>query len=438
MLFAVLRVAAVRDRARRRSAATSSTPTSRRSRPGTRSAPTRSATTSGRGCSTAGATRWRSRSPSTSSGSCVGGLLGALAAYLGLVRRHRDHARPRRADRLPVAGAGARDRPEPRRRASCTRSTRCAFFSVPAFARLARAGDPAPARAAVHARRAAGGHARAADPAAPRRAEHRARSSSPSACSGWASTIILEGALSFLGLGVPPPAAELGEHDLRGAGSPVGRAEARAAARAPSCSSRCWPSTSSATPCARAGTRRDERRRPGRRRRRGRQRPGDGTAARGARPARALRPRRSPHLRGQRPQLRADGRAHAGAHRRVGLGQDRRARGRSWGCCPRRATVSGSVRFDGAGAARAVRQGDAPPPRGRHRDGLPGPVALAEPDHAHRRPDRRGGPRPRARRPRRPRATGRSSCSSSCGCPRRSSACTSTPTSSRAACASAW
>ena len=46
-------------------------------------------------------------------------------------------------------------------------------------------------------------------------------------------TIILEGALSFLGLGVPPPGAELGQHDLRGPGRALGRAEARAAARAP-------------------------------------------------------------------------------------------------------------------------------------------------------------------------------------------------------------
>ena len=52
-------------RCRRRRAATSSTPTPRRSPKGTSSAPTRSATTCGRGCSTAGATRWRSRSPST-------------------------------------------------------------------------------------------------------------------------------------------------------------------------------------------------------------------------------------------------------------------------------------------------------------------------------------------------------------------------------------
>ena len=71
-------------------------------------------------------------------GLVIGGLLGALAAYLGLVRRHRDHARPRRADRVPVARPGAGHRRRASGRASCTRSTRSRFFSVPAFARLAR------------------------------------------------------------------------------------------------------------------------------------------------------------------------------------------------------------------------------------------------------------------------------------------------------------
>ena len=90
------------------------------------------------------------------------------------------------------------------------------FFSVPAFARLARAADAAPARAAVHARRAAGGHAGAADPAAPRRAQHPARSSSPSRLLGVGVTIILEGALSFLGLGVPPPEPSWGNMIFEG------------------------------------------------------------------------------------------------------------------------------------------------------------------------------------------------------------------------------
>ena len=45
-------------------------------------------------------------------------------------------------------------------------------------------------------------------------------------------TIILEGALSFLGLGVPPPEPELGQHDLR---------RARPCSR-PSRSSCCCPS----------------------------------------------------------------------------------------------------------------------------------------------------------------------------------------------------
>ena len=49
----------------------------------------------------------------------------------------------------------------------------------------------------------------------------------PSFCSGVAVTIVVEGALSFLGLGVPPPAAELGQHDRRGPREPGDRALAR-------------------------------------------------------------------------------------------------------------------------------------------------------------------------------------------------------------------
>ena len=92
-------------------------------------------------------------------------------------------------------------------------------------------------------------------------------------------------------------------------------------------------------------------------------------------------------------ELRADGRADAGHHRRVGLGQDRQLRGRIMGLLPATATVVGLGPLRGRRAARAVRRGDAPPPRRQHRDGLPGPVPVAEPDDAHRHADRRGGPR---------------------------------------------
>ena len=180
---AVLRVAAVRDRADADRRQHPRRQHLRRSPPGTRSAPTRSATTSGRGCSTAGATRWRSRSPSTSSGSCSGACSAPSPRIWGsftdtVIMRILDVliAFPSLVLALAIAQSlGAEQAAHDLR----------AVLLQRAGLRAAGAGrDPAPARAAVHARRAAGGHAGAADPAAPRRAEHRARSSSPSACSG--------------------------------------------------------------------------------------------------------------------------------------------------------------------------------------------------------------------------------------------------------------
>ena len=53
---------------------------------------------------------------------------------------------------------------------------------------------------------------------------------------GVAVTIVVEGALSFLGLGVPPPTRELGQHDRRGPREPRHRAVARLPAGAASCS----------------------------------------------------------------------------------------------------------------------------------------------------------------------------------------------------------
>ena len=169
----------------RRPAATSSTPTSRRSPPGTRSAPTRSATTSGRGCSTAGATRWRSRSPSTSSGSCSGACSARFAAFWGsfadtVIMRVLDVliAFPSLVLALAIAQSLGPSKLH-------TIYALC-FFSVPAFARLARAADAAPARAAVHARRAAGGHARRRGSCCATSRPTSCPRSSPSACSGWA------------------------------------------------------------------------------------------------------------------------------------------------------------------------------------------------------------------------------------------------------------
>ena len=49
-----------------------------------------------------------------------------VAAYVGGLARCDDHAGPRRADRVPRAGAGGRDRRRASARASCTRSGRCA------------------------------------------------------------------------------------------------------------------------------------------------------------------------------------------------------------------------------------------------------------------------------------------------------------------------
>ena len=108
-----------------------------------------------------------------------------LRRLLGLVRRHRDHARPRRPHRLPVARAGAGDRPEPRAE-QAAHDLRAVVLQRPGLRADVAGRDAAPARAAVHARRAAGGHARAADPAAPRRAEHPPPARHLRRCWGWA------------------------------------------------------------------------------------------------------------------------------------------------------------------------------------------------------------------------------------------------------------
>ena len=70
------------------------------------------------------------------------------------------------------------------------------------------------------------------------------------------------------------------------------------------------------------------------------------------------------------------------------------------GLLPPTATVTGSARIDGMELVGHARGRDAPPPGRGHRDGVPGPDPLAEPDHADRHPDHRGHPRPRPGRAR--------------------------------------
>ena len=72
---------------------------------------------------------------------------------------------------------------------------------------------------------------------------------------GISTTVLLEATLSFLGIGVQPPTAVLGQHHLREPDLFPGRALAGVHSRAPrSCCWR-WPSTSSATRCATSSTR---------------------------------------------------------------------------------------------------------------------------------------------------------------------------------------
>jgi peptide/nickel transport system permease protein len=160
-------------------------------------------------------------------GLVLGGLLGAFAAFWGSFVRHGDDARPRRPDRLPLAGPGARHRPEPRAE-QAAHDLRAVL--------LQRAGLRAPgARPTLRLReRPFMLAARLAGTRAPRiLLRHIAPNILPAlttfALLGVGVTIILEGALSFLGLGIPPPQPELGQHDLRGPGRSLGGAEARAA-----------------------------------------------------------------------------------------------------------------------------------------------------------------------------------------------------------------
>ena len=288
-------------------------------------------------------------------GLVVGGLLGAFAALLGVVHRHRDHARPRRADRVPVARPGAGHRAEPRAQ-QAAHDLRAVLLQRAGLRPSGAGADPAPARAAVHARRAAGGHARAADPAAPHHAEHPARARHVRAARRGRDDHP-RGRAELPRPRHPAPRAELGEHDLRGAGRPLGRAQARAAAERLPVRHRAGLQPPRRRAARARATRRDARRSPGRRPRRGRHR------SRRAGPLLEVHDLRVDfHLGGRhrprrrRPQLRAPGRAHAGDHRRVGLGQDRQLAGDHGAAAPQR---------DGLrlGALRAARSCSASPTR---------------------------------------------------------------------------
>ena len=67
--------------------------------------------------------------------------------------------------------------------------------------------------------------------------------------------ILYEAALSFLGVGVQPPTAELGPDDLRRHARSSATPGGTCCSRAWRCCSRCWPSTSSATRCRTPSTR---------------------------------------------------------------------------------------------------------------------------------------------------------------------------------------
>ena len=228
--------------------------------------------------------------------------------------------------------------------------------------------------------------------------------------------IILEGALSFLGLGVPPPGPSWGNMIFDRPADDARPRRGTCCCRARSCSSPSWRSTSSATRCARAGGVDDREKKKKKKKKKKTMRPllqvSDLRVRFEAPPGAPVQA-----VAGLSYEL--DGRAGRSRSSASRARARRSARGPSWGCCP---TTRGSPAPHGLerhGAARAGRRRDAPPPRGRRRDGLPGSGPFAEPDDARRDPDHRGGPRARGPRTRRPHASGRSSCWGSSGCRRR-------------------
>src|SRR5882757_5577078 len=193
---------------------------------------------------------------------------------------------------------------------------------------------------------------------------------------GVAVTIVVEGALSFLGLGVPPPAPSWGS--MIGEGRESLDMAPWLAFLPDSCSRRCWPSISWAIRCVRSPIR--DRERCEHRWRStpavGRGRVGrSADAARGVACGRQRRPQPGawPHLgRGGRIGLRQD---HAVARHPAIAAQARPAQRAGDAGRPR------PRRPAGGGAASAARAGA--------RRGLPGPDDLAQSRAHHRHPDHR-------------------------------------------------
>ena len=101
------------------------------------------------------------------------------------------------------------------------------------------------------------------------------------------------------------------------------------------------------------------------------------------------RGRRRP--RGARAELHARARARCSASSASRARASRSRPWRSWACCRRRRTVTGSRPAPRPGAARRCRQASWPQIRGKKiADGLPGPAVGADAGLHRRRPDRRG------------------------------------------------
>ena len=163
-------------------------------------------------------------------GLVVGGIAGRARRLLGRQGRPDHHARPRRADRVSRRSCSRWPSRRASGRARSNTIFALAFFSVAGVRTHLARGDAAAARADVHDRRAAvAARRRGARCCATSR-----RTSSPGSITfallGMGIIIILEGALSFLGLGVPPPDPSWGNMISNGQQTLLGDAAVRAAA----------------------------------------------------------------------------------------------------------------------------------------------------------------------------------------------------------------